>query len=49
MPFLDVNIIHEQGKFATNIYQKPTFNGAYTRFNSFLPDKYQIFLCLIHK
>ena len=24
--FSDVNIIHEQGKFITNIYQKPTFS-----------------------
>ena len=36
--FLDVNVIREEGKFTTNVYQKPTFSGAYTYFDSFLPN-----------
>ena len=40
--FLDVNFLREQGKFITSIYQKPTFSGVYTHFDSFLPDTYQI-------
>ena len=28
--FLDVNVIREQGKFITSVYQKPTFSGVYT-------------------
>ena len=34
IPFLDVNIIPEQGKFITS--------GIHTRFDSFLPDTYKI-------
>ena len=34
IPFLDVNIIPEQGKFITS--------GIYTRFDSFLPNPYKI-------
>ena len=36
--FLDINVIREQGKFITSIYQKPTFSGVYTHFDSFIPD-----------
>ena len=28
--FLDVNVIHEQGKFITTVCRKPTFSGVYT-------------------
>ena len=42
MSFLDVNVIREQGKFTTNVYQKPTFNGGYTHFDSFSPINYKI-------
>ena len=42
MSLLDVNVIREQGKFITNVYQKPAFIGAYTHFNRFLPDTYKI-------
>ena len=38
---LDVNFIREQGKFITNVYQKPDFSGVYTHFNRFLPDTYK--------
>ena len=40
--FLDVNVIREQVKFVTSVYQKPTFSGLYTHFDSFLPDTYKI-------
>ena len=40
--FLDVNVIHESGKFITRVYQKPTFSGVYTRCDSFLPDSCKI-------
>ena len=39
---LDVNDIREQVKFTTNIYQKPTFSGVRTHFDSFLPNTYEI-------
>ena len=36
LSFLDVEVIGEQGKFTTTIYQKPTFSGVYSNFESFL-------------
>ena len=39
MPFLDVNIFREKGKFLTNVYRKGTFTGVYTNFSSFIPLK----------
>ena len=33
--FLDVNIIHEQGKFTTSGWRKPTFRKIYTHYDSF--------------
>ena len=41
MFFLDINIICEQGKFATSGYLKPTFSGLYTHFDSFSPSAIQ--------
>ena len=35
--FLYVGIIHEQSKFTTTIYQKPTLSGVFSNFESFLP------------
>ena len=35
--FLHVEIKREQGKFTTINYRKPTFSGAYSKFESFLP------------
>ena len=32
LSFLNVEIICEQGKFATTIYRKPTFSGVYSNF-----------------
>ena len=40
--FLDVNVIHEQGKFITSVYRKPTFSGLYAHFDSFIPDTSKI-------
>ena len=40
--FLAVNVVHEKGKFITRVYQKPTFSGVYTHFDSFSPDTYKI-------
>ena len=35
LSFLDVEVIHEQGKFTTTVYRKPTFSGVYSNFESF--------------
>ena len=40
--FLDVNVIREHGKFIRSVYQKPTFSGVYTHFDSFFTDTYKI-------
>ena len=42
LSFLDVNVISDQSKFITSIYQKLTFSGALTHFDSFFPDTYNI-------
>ena len=42
IPFLNVNVIREQGKFVTSVYRKTSFSGVYTRFDSFLRDTYKI-------
>ena len=42
MSFLDVDVIREQGKFITSVYQKLTFSNVYTHLVSFLPDTYKI-------
>ena len=41
LPFLDVNIFHENETFATNIYRKKMFSGFYTNFKSFIPETYK--------
>ena len=41
MSFLDVQIICEDRTFITSVYRKPTFNGVYTHFGSFLPSTYK--------
>ena len=35
LPFLDILINREEGKFVTNVYRKATFTGVYTHFQSF--------------
>ena len=41
LPFLDINIFREKGRFVTNVYRKKTFSGVYTNFNSFIPETYK--------
>ena len=41
LSFLDVEIICEQGKFATTVYRKSTFSGVYSNFESFLLSAYK--------
>ena len=42
LPFLDINIFHENKKFATNVYRKKNFSGVYTTFKSFIPETCKI-------
>ena len=44
LPFLGVNILRENEKFATNVYRKKTFSGVYSNFKSFIPETYKISL-----
>ena len=37
MPFLNVPIIREDKTFTSSVYCKPTFSGAYTDCDRFLP------------
>ena len=41
MPFLDVNIFREKGKFVTNVYRKETFTGVCTNVSNFIPLEYK--------
>ena len=51
LPFLDVLVIKEKGKFVTTIYRKPTFSGMYTRWDSFCPRsrKTNLIKTLVHR
>ena len=51
MPFLDVNVFGENGKFVTNVYKKETFTGVYTNFSSFIPleHKFGLVYTLLHR
>ena len=51
MPFLDVNVFRENGKFVTNVYRKETFTGVYTNFSSFIPleQKFGLVYKLLHR
>ena len=44
--FLDVEVSQKNGKCVTTVYQKPTFSGVYTHFESFLPST-QNLVCFI--
>ena len=37
LSFLDVKICRKNGKFVTSVYRKPTFSGAFTKYESFIP------------
>ena len=41
LPFLDIEVSWEKGKFVTTVYRKPTFSDGYTHFESFLPTVYK--------
>ena len=41
LSFLNIQVSREGNKFATNVYRKPSFSGAYTHFDSFLPTTYK--------
>ena len=51
MPFLDVNVFRENGKFVTNVYRKETFTGVCTNFSSFIPleHKFGLVYTLLHR
>ena len=51
LSFLDVEVSREGNKFATIVYRKPTFNGVYTHFDSFLPttDKFSTIDTLVFR
>ena len=50
IPFLDVNVFHENGNFVTNVYRKETFTGVYTNLSSFIPlgHKFGLVYMLLH-
>ena len=50
MPFVNVNVFHENAKFVTNVYRKETFTGVYTNFFSFIPleHKFGLVSTLLH-
>ena len=50
MPFLDVDMFRENGKFVTNVHRKETLAGVYTNFSSFIPleYKYGLVYTLVH-
>ena len=51
IPFLDVNVFRENGKFVTNVYRKESFAGVYTNFPSFIPleHKFGLVYTLLHR
>ena len=51
LPFLDIDISRSNGKFITSVYRKPTFNGLFTNFYSFIPLNYKCTLVssLLHR
>ena len=41
LPFLDVNVFRDAGKFSSSVHRKATFSGVYSNFKSFMPDTYK--------
>ena len=41
LSFLDILISRSENGFKTSVYHKPTFNGVYSNFNSFIYDEYK--------
>ena len=42
--FLDININRGNYRFLTSVYHKPTFSGAFTNFDSYIPLSYKSWL-----
>ena len=51
LPFLDVDVLRENGKFSTSVHRKNTFSGVFTNFKAFLPNVYKkgLVATLIHR
>ena len=51
VPFLDLNVFRENGKFLNNVYGKETFTGVYTNCFSFIPleHKFDLVYTLLHR
>ncbi len=41
LPFLDVNVFRDAGKFSSTVHRKDTFSGVYSNFRSFMPETYK--------
>ena len=42
LPFLDVNVYRDAGKFSSSVHRKVTFSGVYSNFQSFMPETYKL-------
>ena len=40
LSFLDIEISRDKNQFITSVYRKPTFSGAFSDFNRFIPRGY---------
>ena len=51
LSFLDIKISHENNKFVTSVYRKPTFSEIFTNFESFIRNLYKRWLTetLLHR
>ena len=51
LSFLDINITRENNRFVASVYRKPTFSGAFTNFESFIPEmhKRRLIETLLHR
>ena len=41
LPFLDVNVFRDAGRFSSTVHRKSTFSGVYSNFGSFMPVMYK--------
>ena len=41
LSFLDIKISHENNKYVTSVYRKPTFSGVLANFESFIDKCYK--------
>ena len=51
LSILDVEVSQEGNKFTNTVYRKPSFSGAYTHFDSFLPttDKFEMIYTFVFR